>query len=155
LTPAPETGGEWRREAFTISTDPARLDRPAIREFLAGSYWAGGIPQDVVDRAIEGSLVFGLYDGERQVGFARVVSDFATFAYLADVYVLEEYRGRGLALWLMEVIRNHPRLANLRRWMLATRDAHPLYAKVGFTPLSAPDRFMEITDPEIYQRVRS
>ena len=85
---------------------------------------------------------------------SRVVSVFATFAYLADVYVLEEYRGRGLALWLMEVIRSHPRLANLRRWMLATRDAHPLYRKVGFVPLAAPDRFMEIADPEIYRRKR-
>jgi GNAT superfamily N-acetyltransferase len=147
-----ENAREWKREGFTISTDRSRLDRPAIHEFLSGSYWAKGIPRSVVDRSIDGALCFGLYDGERQVGFARVITDRATFAYLADVYVLESHRGRGLATWLMEAILAHPDLQGLRRWMLVTRDAHPLYRKVGFTELPHPDRIMEMTFPGIYAR---
>ena len=143
--------GEWRRDGYSISTDPARLDRPAIREFLAASYWSPEIPQDVVDRGIEGSLVFGLYDGEKQIGFARAITDRATFAYVADVYVLEEYRGRGLALWLMETVLAHPDLQGLRRWMLLTRDAHALYRKVGFADVARPERIMEIARPDIYR----
>jgi GNAT superfamily N-acetyltransferase len=143
---------EWRRENFTISTDRAKLDRPAIHEFLSASYWAKGIPREVVDRSIEDSLCFGVYDGGRQVGFARVITDFATFAYLADVYVLESHRRRGLAAWLMESILAHPRLQGLRRWMLVTRDAHPLYRKFGFRELAHPERIMEMTDPGIYER---
>jgi GNAT superfamily N-acetyltransferase len=143
---------EWRRETFTISTDRTKLDRAAIREFLSASYWATGIPRDVVDRSIEGSLCFGVYDGVLQVGFARVITDFATFAYLADVYVLESHRRRGLAAWLMESILAHPRLQGLRRWMLVTRDAHPLYRKFGFRELAHPERIMEMTFPGIYER---
>jgi GNAT superfamily N-acetyltransferase len=141
---------EWRRGGFTISTDRAKLDRGAIHEFLAGSYWAKGIPREIVDRSIEGALCFGLYEEGRQVGFARVITDSATFAYLADVYVLESHRGRGLATWLMECILAHPDLAGLRRWMLVTRDAHPLYRKVGFRELAHPERIMEMTFPGIY-----
>ncbi|HEY6050273.1 MAG TPA: GNAT family N-acetyltransferase [Thermoanaerobaculia bacterium] len=144
--------GEWHREGFSISTDPARLDRSAIREFLAASYWSPEIPQDVVDRGIEGSLVFGLYAGEKQIGFARAITDRATFAYVADVYVLEEYRGRGLARWLMETVLAHPDLQGLRRWMLLTRDAHDLYRKVGFADVARPERIMEIARPDIYRK---
>lgn len=143
---------EFRRGTFTITTDPARIDRAAAHAFLTGSYWARGVPREVVDRSIENSIAFALFDGERQIGFARAVTDRATFAYLSDVYVLDEYRGRGLARWLVETVLAHPDLQGLRRWMLATRDAHGLYAKVGFTPLDAPERFMEIFDPEVYRR---
>jgi GNAT superfamily N-acetyltransferase len=123
-----------------------------MREFLAASYWSPGIPQDVLDRAIDGSLSFGLYEGERQIGFARAITDRATFAYVADVYVLEEYRGRGLALWLMETVLAHPELQGLRRWMLLTRDAHPLYRKVGFVDVARPERIMEIARPDVYRK---
>jgi GNAT superfamily N-acetyltransferase len=142
---------EWRREAYTISTDKARLDRAAIHAFLQDSYWAAGIPREVVDKSIRNSLCFGIYEREAQVGFARVVTDFSTFAYLADVFVLPSHRGRGLAVWLMEVIRAHPELQGLRRWVLATRDAHALYRKTGFQALDDPGRFMEIVDREVYR----
>jgi GNAT superfamily N-acetyltransferase len=147
-----ENAQEWRRDGLAISTDRSRLDRKAIHEFLAGSYWAKGIPRDVVDRSIGNALCFGLYDGARQVGFARVITDSATFAYLADVFVLESHRGRGLATWLMEAILAHPDLQGLRRWMLVTRDAHPLYRKLGFRELAHPERIMEMTFPNIYER---
>ena len=147
-----ENSKEWRRDGFTISTDPSRLDRDTIHEFLADSYWAKEIPREIVDRSIEGALCFGLYENARQVGFARVITDLATFAYLADVFVLESHRGRGLAAWLMESILAHPKLQGLRRWMLVTRDAHPLYRKVGFTALAHPERVMELTFPGIYER---
>ena len=150
MTDMETTPTEWRRDGFTISTDSSRLDRPAMREFLAASYWSPGIPQEVLDRALEGSLCFGLYDGERQIGFARAITDRATFAYVADVYVLEEYRGQGLALWLMQTVMEHPQLQGLRRWMLLTRDAHSLYRKVGFVDVARPERIMEIARPDIY-----
>lgn len=142
---------EWRRDAFTISTDRSKLDREAIHEFLAGSYWASGIPREIVDRSIEGALCFGLFENGRQIGFARVITDAATFAYLADVYVLESHRGRGLATWLMESILAHPELQGLRRWMLVTRDAQGLYRKVGFRELAHPERIMEMAFPGIYE----
>ena len=143
---------EWRRGDFVISTDPSRLDRSLVARFLAGSYWAKGIPQEVVDRSIENSLCFGLYHGQKQLGFARVITDFATFAYLADVFVVETSRGEGLGVWLMEVIMAHPSLQNLRRWMLVTRDAHGLYEKFGWRSLENPERMMEIVDPNIYEK---
>lgn len=146
---------EIQRDGFTISDDPARLDRGAIQRFLEGSYWAKGIPREVVDRSIDGSLPFGVYEGDALVGFARVISDFATYAYVADVFVLESHRGRGLALWLMETIRAHPRLQGIRRWNLVTRDAHALYRKVGFRDAENPSRYMEIVDREIYTRGKS
>jgi GNAT superfamily N-acetyltransferase len=143
---------EWTRDAYVVSCDPARLDRTTIASFLASSYWSAGVPSETVNKSIEHSLCFGLFDEERQVGFARVVSDYATFAYLADVFVLEAYRGRGLGEWLIECVTEHPELQGLRRWVLATRDAHGLYVKFGFTPLKQPDRFMERHDPNVYRR---
>ena len=141
---------EWRRETFVVSCDPAKLDRPMIAEFLASTYWARGIPPEIVERSIDNALCFALLDGDRQIGFARVISDYATFAYLGDVFVLPEFRGRGLAKWLMECVVNHPGLQSMRRWMLATRDAHGLYSQYGFTPLARPDIFMELHDPDVY-----
>jgi GNAT superfamily N-acetyltransferase len=141
-----------QRDCFRISTDPALLDVPLIHDFLANqSYWAPGIPFELVRRSIANSLCFGLYDGQRQVGFARVITDGATFAYLGDVFVLEEYRGRGLGKWLIECIVGHPCLQGLRRFVLGTRDAHGLYRQFGFTSLAAPERFMEIHRPNIYR----
>ena len=137
---------------YVISTDKSRLDRALVQDFLSRSYWAKGIPREVVDQSIENSLCFGLYQGEKQVGFARVITDFATFAYLADVFVVKGSRGEGLGVRLMKVIMEHPRLQNLRRLMLATRDAHGLYAKFGWRPLGNPERIMEIVDPDIYER---
>jgi GNAT superfamily N-acetyltransferase len=143
---------EHRRGEFLISTDPARLDLKVIHGFLTNCYWAKGIPRDVVARSIEHALCFGVYDGSRaQVAFARVISDFATIAYIGDVFVLETFRGRGLGKWLMECITRHPELQNLRRWILTTRDAHGLYSQVGFTPVKAPERFMEMHRPDLYQ----
>jgi GNAT superfamily N-acetyltransferase len=140
---------EWTREEFTVSDDPARLDRDVIERFLTGSYWAKNIPRATLDKSLRNSLCFALLEGERQIGFARVVSDRATFAYLADVFVLPEFRGRGLATWLLTCVLAHPELQGLRRWVLATRDAHGLYRKLGFTPLKRPDIFME-HDPNVY-----
>src|SRR6266850_4151240 len=133
---------EWTRDDFSVSTDPARLDRALVHEFLTASYWSPGIPRDVVDRSIDHSLVFGLYEGGRQVGFARTVTDRATFAYLADVFVLPDFRGQKLGEWLVECVCAHPDLQGLRRWVLLTRDAHELYRKYGFTAVAQPDRYM-------------
>jgi GNAT superfamily N-acetyltransferase len=156
---------EHRRGEFLISTDPARLDLDLIHRFLKNCYWAEGIPREVVARSIEHSLCFGIYDESSeksphlaklaprsaQVGFARVISDFATIAYLGDVFVLESHRGRSMGKWMMECIMRHPALQGLRRWILLTRDAHKLYAKVGFTPLKAPERYMELHRPDVYE----
>ncbi|MGB8064619.1 MAG: GNAT family N-acetyltransferase [Candidatus Sulfotelmatobacter sp.] len=143
---------EFRRGEFLISTDPARLDLDVIYNFLTNCYWAKGIPREVVARSIEHALCFAIYDGSgAQVGFARVVSDFATVAYLGDVFVLESHRGRGLSKWMMECILQHPALQNLRRWILLTRDAHELYRKFGFTALKSPDRYMELHRPDVYE----
>ncbi len=141
---------DYHRDGFTISTDPDRLDLDAIHGYLSRSYWAEGVPREVVARSIRHALCFGLYREAEQIGFARVVTDRATFAYLADVFVLEAYRGRGLSKWLMECIIIHPDLQGLRRWMLATQDAHGLYAQYGFAPLAHPDRFMERRPPISY-----
>ena len=147
-----EAYARWQRGEFEVDCDPARLDLTRIHRFLVTSYWARGIPVETVRRSIEGSIPFGLYRGSEQVGFARVVSDRATFAWIGDVFVLDAYRGQGLAAWLMECVAAHPELAGLRRWMLATRDAHPLYEKTGFRPLEHPERFMEKNDPDVYRR---
>jgi len=142
---------EHRRGDFVITTDPARLDLDTIHGFLTNSYWAKGIPRDTVARSIEHSLCFGIYDGSgAQVGFARVVSDFATVAYLGDVFVLESHRGRGLSKWMMQCIMQHPALQGLRRWILLTRDAHQLYSQYGFTALKTPERYMELHRPDVY-----
>ena len=159
---------EYQRGEYVISTDPARLDLDVIHGFLTNCYWAKGIPREVVARSIEHSLCFGVYDGSSgltprlangaapgvpaQVGFARVVSDFATVAYLGDVFVVESHRGRGLSKWLMGCVLQHPALQSLRRWILLTRDAHGLYSQFGFTPVKAPERYMELHQPEIYER---
>jgi len=142
---------EQNRSAYRISTDVNAMDVDAIHAYLSRSYWAQGIPREVVAKAIAGSLCFGIFKNEHQVGFARVTTDRATFAYLCDVYVLEAHRGRGLATWLMEAVVAHPDLQGLRRFLLATRDAHRLYEKFGFVSLARPDIFMEINRPEIYR----
>jgi GNAT superfamily N-acetyltransferase len=142
---------EHHRGEFTVTTDRARLSEELIHQFLSRSYWAEGIPRETLARAMRNSLCFGLLAGSQQIGFARVITDSATFAYLADVFILEPYRGRGLAKFLMESIMKHPQLQGLRRWMLATRDAHSLYRKFGFIPLAKPDRFMELHHPNVYK----
>ena len=138
---------ETHRNELTISTDPARLDLDAITDMLSRAYWAQGRTRDVIARYIQHSLVFGIYDGSRQVGLARVVSDYTTFAWLCDVFIHEDYRGRGIGKWLMETILAHPDLQGLRRFLLATRDAHGLYRQYGFTPLENPERWMEKFTP--------
>jgi GNAT superfamily N-acetyltransferase len=142
---------QHERGEFLISTDRARLAIDVIHEFLTNSYWAKGISREVVERSMEHSLCFGVYDGSgAQVGFARVISDFATVAYLGDVFVLESHRGRGLSKWLMECVTQHPALQNLRRWILLTGDAHGLYSKFGFTPVKSPESYMELHRPNVY-----
>jgi GNAT superfamily N-acetyltransferase len=140
-------------DGYEISTDPARLDIDAIHAYLARSYWSPGIPRDVVERAARNSLCFGLYEqaGGRQVGLARVVTDRATFAYLCDVYVLEEHRGKGLSKWLMRAVMSHPALTGARRAMLGTRDAHGLYARFGFRAPPDDGVLMQILRPDMYR----
>ena len=133
----------WQRGDYEISTDPARLDMDVTHKFLSEeAYWSPGVPREIVERAIGNSMVFGVYKAGAQVGLARVVSDKATFAWICDVFVLPEQRGQGLGKWLMECVTSHPDLQGLRRMVLATRDAHGLYAQYGFTPLEDPTRFM-------------
>lgn len=130
--------------SYEVSADKSRLDVPLIHQYLSQeSYWAQNIPLDVVQRSIDNSLCFGIYCHDQQVGFARVITDQATFAYLADVFVLPEHRGKGLSKQLMETISNLPTLQGLRRWLLATRDAHALYNQFGFTALDQPDQIMQ------------
>jgi GNAT superfamily N-acetyltransferase len=137
----PTTRGE-----FAISTDPGRIDVPAVHAYLTTSYWAEGVDRETVAASVAGSLCFGLYDpAGGQAGFARVITDGATFAYLADVYVAEQHRGLGLGVALVDAVAAHPVLRRVRRVLLATRDAHGLYARHGFSPLARPERFMEIT----------
>jgi len=143
---------ECRRGEFTVSTDRNRIDLDVVHGFLTECYWAQGIPRDVVARSIENSLCFGLYTEGKQVGFARVITDYATFAYIGDVFVLESLRGRGLGKWLMECIMQHPRLQGLRRWSLVTRDAHGLYSQLGFEPLKKPQNYMELHNPDVYRQ---
>ena len=143
---------EWQRGEYTISTDNNRLDLPVIHDFISNqSYWGRGRAIEVVQRAVDNSLNFGLYTQAQQVGFARVVTDYSTFAWIADVFVLGEHRGRGLSKWLMEVILSHPQLQGFRRWVLATKDAHSLYARFGFIPLHRPERWMERPDPTMQE----
>ncbi len=142
---------EIARDQYVISTDKERLQLDLIYRFLSEeSYWAGNRTLDQTATAIGNSICFGLYSGDDQIGFARVVTDRATFAYLGDVFVLAEYRGRGLSKWLMETVISHPDLQGLRRWVLATRDAHELYRKYGFDQLTFPDRWMERAAPDAY-----
>ena len=143
---------EWTKEAYCISTDKEKFNLGYIHNFLRQSYWAQYIPEDVVRRSIEGSLCFGLYHNDAQIGFARVITDGATFAYLADVFIDEGFRGKGLSKWLIEVILQHPSLQGLRRFLLATRDAHGLYKQFGFTQLNYVDRWMQIHQPDVYKK---
>lgn len=144
-----------RPDGFTVSTAADRLDPGAIHAFLTTSYWAEGISRELVERALRSSLCFGLYEGSRQIGLARVITDGATFAYLCDVYVLPEMRGKGLGTWLMECVMAHPDLQGLRRFSLVTRDAHELYRPFGFTEIARPDRHMEISRPGLYRATSS
>ena len=140
----------WERGEYLITTDRSRLDVALIHNFLSNeSYWAVGRSVEVVKRSLDNSLCFGIYRKTEQVGFARVVTDSATFAWLADVFVVSEHRRRGLAKWLMEVILTHPDLQGFRRWVLATKDAHSLYVHFGFIPLHRPERWMERPDPSM------
>ena len=142
----------YERAPYTISTDPERLDVAAIHRYLASSYWAQGIPVDVVERSLQGSLCFGLYAPEGQVGLMRVITDRATFAYLCDVYVLPDHQGKGLARWLLQCVMGSPQLQGLRRWMLVTRNAHGLYRPMGFEVTPHPESVMEILHPGIYKQ---
>jgi GNAT superfamily N-acetyltransferase len=144
---------ESRWGDYLISTDLGRLDIDVIHGFLRGSYWAQGIPREIVERSLRNSLCFGAYYCGRMAGFARVVTDYATFAYVADVFVLEPWRGHGLGRALMTEVMRHPDLRNLRRWLLSTRDAHGLYQRFGFTAPGFPERQMERSDPGIYARL--
>jgi GNAT superfamily N-acetyltransferase len=139
-------------DEFTVSSDPAAVDLDAVHAFLRSSYWAADIPRELLARAIANSISFSVLHGTRQVGFARVITDRATFAYLSDVYILETYRGRGLARRLMEAVMAHPDLQGLRRFSLTTRDAEGLYRQFGFTPLATPARHLEILRPDLYRR---
>lgn len=142
---------EWTKNEFVIDTDRSRLDFVAIQRFLAeDSYWAKTRTAEQTQRAIDNSICFGMYHDETLVGFARVVSDQATFAYLGDVFIINEYRGQGLSKWLMEIVISHPDLQGLRRWVLATRDAHGLYEQFDFGELKFPDRWMERSAPDAY-----
>jgi len=138
---------ETHKDNFIISTDPQRLDVDAICDFLTRAYWAAGRPRERTERALANSLAFGLYDGNKQIGLARVVSDYAVFAYLCDVFIHEDYRAHGLGKWLIETVMAHPDLQGLRRWILATRDAHELYRQFGWDDLRNPENWMQILHP--------
>lgn len=142
---------EWRQGQFIVSTDRSRIDLDVVHGYLRDSYWAKGMPRQVLERGIENSLTFGVYDGTRQAGFARVITDLATYAYLSDVFILEEYRGRGLSKWMMECILAHPELQGLRRFALFTRDASGLYERYGFGPARSPSVYLERWVPNVYR----
>jgi GNAT superfamily N-acetyltransferase len=146
---------EVYKDNFTISTDPSRLDMDAICDFLTRSYWAQGRPRERTKRAFANSLVFGLYDANKQIGMARVISDYTIVAYLCDVFIHEEYRGRGLGKWLLETMLDHPDLRNVRRWLLATSDAHELYRQFGWDSLHEPENWMERFRPFPEEGLRS
>jgi GNAT superfamily N-acetyltransferase len=140
---------------YTVSDDPARLDPTAIHAYLRHAYWSEQIPFEIVERALRGSLCIGAYDADgAQVGLVRLISDYATYCYVCDVYVLEEHRGRGLSKAMMAMAVEHPRLQGLRRWNLVTNDAHGLYAQVGFAPPKNPERYMERLDADVYKRIQ-
>lgn len=135
---------ETYRDQFTISTDPDRLDIDTICDFLTRAYWANTRPRERTERAISNSLVFGVYDGDKQIGLARVVSDYSVFAYLCDVFIHEDYRAHGLGKWLIQTIMEYPDLREIRRWVLVTTDAHGLYKQFGFTSIEDPDHWMQL-----------
>jgi GNAT superfamily N-acetyltransferase len=143
---------QWQKDNYTITTNRAAFSIEYIHRYLSTqSYWAEGIPLQTVQKSVEGSLSFGVFCNDQMMGFARVITDKATFAYLADVFIDESFRGKGLSKWLMEVIMGHPDLQGLRRFMLATRDAHGLYSQYGFTGITNPERLMQIVRPDIYK----
>lgn len=147
---------QWQKGEFTITTDRSKMDIPYIHAFLSErSYWAKDIPRHLVAASIDGSECFGVFQGDRQVGFARVITDKATTGYLADVFIDEDYRGKGLSKWLMETIMGHPELQGFRTWMLGTHDAHGLYAQFGFQALDIPENVMRKRDPDVYQRMKA
>ena len=141
---------QWRRDEFVISTDRAKLDIDLVHAYLASSYWASGMPRSTLERAVENSLTFGIYRDDEQVGFARVIADLATYAYLSDVFVVDAFRGRGLSKWLMECILAHPDLQGLRRFALFTRDAQGLYERYGFGPARGKSTYLERWEPNVY-----
>jgi GNAT superfamily N-acetyltransferase len=143
---------EHQKDDFLISTDKNRIDIDYVHAFLTNSYWAKNIPRSTVQRCVDGALCFGVYHGDKQVGFARVITDAASFAYLADVFIDKNYRGKGLSRWLMEIILAHPSLQGLRRFLLGTRDAHGLYEKMGFKRVENVEPWMQIHNPEVYER---
>lgn len=144
---------EARRDNFLITTDPARLDMDAICDFLTRAYWAKDRPRERTERALANSLVFGVYDGNKQIGLARVVSDYAIFAYLCDVFIHEDYRAHGLGKWLMQTIMEFPDLCDMRRWTLVTTDAHGLYRQFGFDALTEPAKWMERFRPFVEENL--
>jgi GNAT superfamily N-acetyltransferase len=144
---------KWKKDGFIITTHKHKMDIPYIHDYICNkSYWAEGIPLAIVKQSIKGSLCFGVFHAAKQIGFARLITDRATFGYLADVFIDENYRGKGLGKWLMEIIISHPELQGLRNWMLATLDAHGLYEKVGFKPLENPERIMRKNNPDLYKK---
>jgi N-acetylglutamate synthase-like GNAT family acetyltransferase len=143
---------DFTKEGFIISTEKEKLDIDVIHSFLSRTYWAEGISKETIRKSIDGSLCFGVFENNKQIGFARMITDKATFAYLADVFIMEAYRGRGLSKWLMEVIMSHPELQGLRRMVLVTRDAHGLYKQFGFVPLINVERWMQKLDNDVYKR---
>lgn len=144
---------ESRNNEYMISTDQALFDIDVIHTFLKQTYWSPNIPKETLQRAIKNSLCFGVYEDKKQIGFARAISDYSTFAYLADVFIVEEYRGKKLAKWLIQTIISHPALQGLRCWLLKTRDAHGLYKQFGFTQPKKIENYMEITAPDIYLKM--
>lgn len=135
---------EIHRDRFTISTDPARLDIDVICDFLTRAYWANTRPRERTENAVRNSLVFGVYDNEKQIGVARVVTDYSIFAYLCDVFIHEDYRAHGLGKWLLQTILDYPDLIEMRRWVLVTNDAHGLYKQFGFTAIEDPEHWMQL-----------
>ena len=149
------TAWQQSRGEYTITTDLALLDMDAVYGYLSRAYWCEEIPREMVERALRNSLCFSLFEGDEQIGFARVVTDYTTFAYLCDVFVLASHQGKGLGTWMMQCVMQHPELQGLRRWHLTTRDAHALYRKVGFVPLSKPERHMEVFTYDMYKQHKS
>lgn len=144
----------FQKGEFIISTDKSRLDIEMIHRFLSNdAYWSKNIPKSVVERSIGNAFCFGVYLGNQQVGFAKVITDYATIAYLGDVFILPEWRGRGLSVWLMETIMGHPELQGLRRWILLTSDAHRLYEKFGWKQIEDPTKWMDLHDKKVYQKI--
>lgn len=139
------------KDNYSITTDRCKMDLKAIYDYLSiESYWSKGIPLETFKTSVKNSLNFGVFHQNKQIGFARIISDFATMAYLADVYILTEHRGKGLSKWLMEIILSHPDLQGLRRWILLTKDAHELYKKFGWKELKDPSKYLELHDPDVY-----